>query len=79
MTSLSSAVEPAATFRSMTARKRESKAGRTIGSVDTAVPWRAKIRDSVSWLMVGRAGVCGPKVDIIRVTVWRNSRRMFAE
>lgn len=79
MTSRSSAVEPAATFRSMTARKRESKAGRTIGSVDTALPWRAKIRDSVSWLIVGSAGACGPKVDIIRVTVWRNSRRMFAE
>ena len=79
MTSRSSAVEPAATFRSMTARKRDSKAGRTTGSVDIAVPWSAKIRDKVSWLMVGRVGVCGPSVDSIRVTVWRNSRRMFAE
>lgn len=58
-------------------RKRASSAARMVGSSERVRVWKERRRERVSWVMVGRVGVCGPEVVRMRVRVWRKRVRRW--
>lgn len=75
VTSLSSPVEPDATFRSTIVRKRARRADRIVGSSEAGRVWSERRKVNASSVTVGRYGVWGPMVERVRVSVWMNNVR----
>jgi hypothetical protein len=64
-------------LRSTIARKKDSSAAVTVGSLDAWAVWSEIRRERVSCVRPGRNGVWGPVVERISVRVWRKRVRIW--